>query len=640
MKQLPKLIPALLLSIFLCIPSALAVFYYTQPMEDASYDLSLAPEDGHEWEGDKGWTVYTNEEGAVTELTADGAGGYLGLGYPGQTFYYSRTLTEELDSPMIQIGTVNQTVSIFLNDALIYTDCPEQDNRIGYLELSTLAFDRSEAITVSLPPDYLGQTLTIAQSSPTLSETQKDTVTVWPCNVRLYCGYAYESGLIAAAAKTMLPAVLLFSLELFLLAAFIWNASVGNFSLRLPVFALAVLFQICSILSKADFFYRYAGEISFDLTWLCFYLSVGTLLLFLALLTRYLRPLFLVCAALQWCASLFSLLIQTGMLLEYGDWYVFFMELPKIIGFFTLLTAVAAAFFLWKHGSRFFRHMSQAALILIIGYALFLIVSIPFSPDYVSSVFSRLGGELTGNLPNFTLKLVWNLCLISGLSAIVLELLEQETERRTELAILSVKNELAVESYENLRLQSEEVMMLKHDTIKHYSLLRTMAAESPQRLADYLDELIGQAENVRPVVASRNRILNILINGKLNNAAEKGISTEIIRSDAPEELPLTDAELCCLVVNILDNAINAASDSETVKPYIKLDFHCKDQHFVFSCENSRTDAADKDKKTPTPKHGYGLKIIRQIMSRWGDNMISVEESETVYRITVIIPLSS
>ncbi|MDD6572434.1 MAG: GHKL domain-containing protein [Thermoflexaceae bacterium] len=638
MKQFPKLTAALLLSILVCLPSAFAVFYYTQPMEDASYDLSLFPEDGQEWEGNKGWTVYTNESGTITELAPNGGGGYLGLQYPGQTFYYSRTLTEELDSPMIQIGTVNQTVSIFLNDSMIYTDCPELDNRIGYLELPMLAYDRAEAVTVSLPPDYLGQTLTIAQSSPIYSDTESNTLTVWPCGVRLYCGYAYESGLIASAAKTMLPIVLMFALELFLLAAFIWNASVGNFSFRIPVFVLAIFFQICSILSKADFFSRYVGISSFDLTWLCFHLSVGTLLLFLALYTKQLRPLFLFCAVLQWCASLISLATQMGMILEYGDGYVFFMELPKIIGFFALLITLAGAFFLWKQGNRFFCHLSQAALIIITCYALFLVIGSPFFPDYVSSVFSRLKGELTGNLPNFSLRLIWNLCLISSLAAIVLELLEKETERRTELAVLSAKNQLAVESYENLCRQSEEVMMIRHDTMKHYSLLRTMAEESPKRLSGYLDELIGQIENIRPVVASQNQILNILINGKLNTAASKGISTEIVRSEAPEKLPLTDSELCCLVVNILDNAISAASVSK--KPYIRLDFHCKDQHFVFSCENSMPDADERNIKTPSPEHGYGLKIIRQIMNRWGDNMMSIEEAENVYQITIVLPLSS
>ena len=167
MKRLPKLITAFLISILLCIPSALAVFYYTRPMEDASYDLSLVSgEDGEDWEGSKGWMVYTNEAGKRKELTPDGFGGYLGLDQPGQTFYFSRLLNEKLESPTIQLGTVDRTVSVFLDDTLLYTDCPKQDNRIGYLKLPMLEWDRTDKVVISLPPDYRGRTLTIAQSTP------------------------------------------------------------------------------------------------------------------------------------------------------------------------------------------------------------------------------------------------------------------------------------------------------------------------------------------------------------------------------------------------------------------------------------------------------------------------------------------
>lgn len=638
-KKIEKTLLAVLVSIVLCIPSALVIFYFTKPMEDKSYNLSLIAEDGQEWEGEKGWTVYTDEKGKKNKLASDGSGGYSGLDYLGQTFYFSRKLTEELDSPTLTIGAVNRTVSVFLDDDLIYTDCPELDNRIGYLTLPMLDYDREDPVKVSLPPDYLGRTLTIAQASPEFSEKQNGDTTVFPCRVRLYCGYAYESSLIASTAKIMLPAVLLFALELFLLAVFIWNVSRKNFIIQLPVFALAVFFQICSILSEADFFYQYFGTPSIDPTWLFFHLSVGALLLFLTLYARSLRPLFLVATTIQWISIILYFISQSGLFLEYGYWYVFLGNLPQFTGFITLFAALTGSFWLWRKEDRFFRRMSHNALFLIIGYALFLVVTISFSPDYVTNFFAGIMSDIRMLLPNFSLKLIWDLCLFSSLIAVIANLLEQETEYRTELAILDTKNKLAVESYENLRLQSEEVHMLRHDTMKHYSLLRTMAKDTPERVGDYLDELIEQVENVRPVVSSKNQILNILLNGKLNVASAEGISTEIIRSDAPEKLPLSDKELCCLVANILDNAINAASDPETGTPYIKLDFHCKEQHFVFSCTNSMPEN-HRDKKTPTPEHGYGLKIIRQIMSRFGDNMLSIEQTKTVYKITVVLPLTS
>ena len=83
-------------------------------------------------------------------------------------------------------------------------------------------------------------------------------------------------------------------------------------------------------------------------------------------------------------------------------------------------------------------------------------------------------------------------------------------------------------------------MMLHHDIAKHLTFLRQ--STSDKATATYLDELIGQQQDVSPVVQSRNRTLDILLNAKLGEAAEKGIAVEILQADAPESLPLTDAE--------------------------------------------------------------------------------------------------
>ena len=180
--------------------------------------------------------------------------------------------------------------------------------------------------------------------------------------------------------------------------------------------------------------------------------------------------------------------------------------------------------------------------------------------------------------------------------------------------------------------------MLRHDMNRHFTILRKMAEQTPDKISGYLDEMLEHTQDIRPVVTSGNQMLDIIINGKLNTAAEKGISTEIIRAQAPKELPLKDTELCSLIMNILDNAIHAASDSATETPYIKLDFHCKEQHFIFSCENSMSPNVCKQKKISMRGHGYGLKIIRKIMEQWGD-MISISQDKTHFKISVVIPLS-
>lgn len=647
--MIPKIFLSALLALILCAVSAIAVFCYTQPMEDKSYNLSLLAEDGQEWEGEKGWSVYSDQQGKRKNLIPDGFGGYGGLDYAGQTFYFSREMTETLDSPTLRIGVANRSISVFLDDTLIYTDCPEADNRIGYLELPMLEFDKSEPVVVSLPLDYVGHTLTIAQSTPLYSEKQNGDDTVYPCEVTLYCGYSYESSLISDTSRTMIPAALLFALESLLLIAFVWNSTLGKTVLTLPALALAVLFQMCGILAQAPFFYQYFNALPIDLVWLSFHLSVGALLIFITIKSTMLRPLLIGITILQWCSIALYCIVQCTSLLEYGDLYIFIKDLPQYIGFASMLAVLVCSFLQWKNGSRFFRRYSQASLIITAIYTVFLLISIPVFSKYPAYIFNLLCSDIQIFLPNFTLKMIWNLCLFSGVIAIIIELVEKESTRRTENAVLSARNELAMESYENLCRQSEEVMMLRHDTMKHYALLHTMAQENPEQLPDYLEELIGQIKEIRPVIQSGNKMLDIIINGKLGIAADKGIRVEIIRSQAPEKLPLTDAQLCSLITNILDNAITAASSCDAKKPYIKLDFHCKNNNFVFLCENTmkaygqppekspRRKDGQGQQKIPMTEHGYGLKIIRRIMKNF-DDMISIETDRNVFKISIIIPL--
>lgn len=638
MKQLSKIFVSVFFSLILCAIFTLTVFYYTHPMEDKSYNLSLMSEDGEDSVEEKGWTVYTDKQGVRKNLTPDGIGGYAGLDYAGQTFYFSRELTEELESPTLQIGVANRSVSVFLDDTLIYTDYPELDNRIGYLELPIQEYDRADPVKLSLPRDYRGHTLTIAQSSPIFSEKQSYDETVYPCEVTLYCGYSYESGLIAQTATTMIPAVLLFALELILLLSFIWNAFSGNIYPALPVLALTAFFQMCSILANADFFYQYLGTFPINLISLSFYLSIGTLLAFLAIYARPLRLLFFVLTLLHWVSTLFYSLIQWKNLIPYGDTYLFFINLPQITGFIALVTVLICTIALARRRNLFFSYLCRAAWVISAGYIIFLLISIPVIPEYASGVFSRIAMEISMRLPNFSLKLMWYICLLSTLFAAVTDLREKDASRRAEITILTAKNNLALESYENLKQQTEETMMLRHDMNRHFTILRKMAEQTPDKISGYLDEMLEQTQNIRPVVTSGNQMLDIIINGKLNAAAEKGISTEIIRTQAPKELPLKDTELCSLIMNILDNAIHGACDSMADTPYMKLDFHCKGQHFIFSCENSRSAKFSAHKKTPMPKHGYGLKIIHKIMEPLGD-MVSITEDENSYKISVIIPLS-
>ena len=190
-----------------------------------------------------------------------------------------------------------------------------------------------------------------------------------------------------------------------------------------------------------------------------------------------------------------------------------------------------------------------------------------------------------------------------------------------------------MQHYESLRAQNEQVMMLLHDMNKHYSMLRQMSGEeSVQR---YLDELLVQNASIRPVVRSGNAMLDVIINGKLTQAINAGVRIELVRTNAPASLPLSDTELCSLMMNLMDNAVDGVLGSGAQHPFIRLDMHMKNGFFVFSLENSAK--KPETPKTPAPGHGLGLKIIRQIVERC-NGLLEMEQGEDSYRVTLALPL--
>ena len=216
-----------------------------------------------------------------------------------------------------------------------------------------------------------------------------------------------------------------------------------------------------------------------------------------------------------------------------------------------------------------------------------------------------------------------------------------------EKRLLEQQQEVALEGYESLRRQHEEVMMLRHDMLRHFHTLQEMSSE--EKVSDYLTDLIGQNEKIRTVVQSGNEMLDIMLNGKLTAAMDAGIKVEIVKAEAPEKLPLRDADLCSLVMNILDNALAAASDKEVLEPFIRLNIHVKGNFLAIVCENAANMKKLKQEtkqrmsshpyvKETVPKHGLGLKIIRSIIERY-DGGIGMNYDVNYYRIRVILPLS-
>ena len=609
---------AVILTLTLCLMFGALLLSCMRPMENRAYDLSLhftseAVPEG--WVYDqKGWTVFTQEGDTVTGLAPNGFGGFDRLDELGQTFYFSRVLSEDVDSPTLRLDTGNSAVTVFLDGAVLYTDCPELDNRIGYLRLPTLEWYREEPVLVTLPQNYAGKMLTVAQSSdPSGGELQEPVMTVWPCAVTLYCGYAYESALVAESFQAAVPAALAFAAGTLLLTLFTAQTFRGKPDFGTLCGALLAFFWLARRLDLSLLPNVPLGPLPVDAAGLARELSLTLLLVFLASrLTGWRRVVICLCAGVQGITVAVYVAMQIM-----GQLTLYFALTVPAISLAGLVAALACGVLEWKR-NWFYRVFCPLTAAGAIAYA----------------VFGRW--EFSGNvlgIPGLLLYPLAGIMTAAALATALAEAVRRETARRTEARLLAQRNELAQDSYKALRRQNEQVMMLRHDMMKHFQVLRQTVTD--EKSAAYLDELIGENEKIRPVVQSGNEMLDVILNGKLSAAADAGIAVEIARMKAPDKLPLTDAELCSLVMNLLDNAVEGASAPGVERPFIKLDFCVKEHFFSISCENSTT--MEHIQKETAPGRGLGLKIIKQIVARY-DDLLETEYGTDYYCVKMAIPL--
>ncbi len=207
--------------------------------------------------------------------------------------------------------------------------------------------------------------------------------------------------------------------------------------------------------------------------------------------------------------------------------------------------------------------------------------------------------------------------------------------------IAAYQRELIDTHYREVDNMYRQMRGWRHDYRNHIQAMKVMAANGNlPGLQRYLDMLDVDLNTVDTVVKTGNAMADAILNSKISLAKARDIP---VRCDAhiPVKLKMSDLDLCCILGNLFDNAIEASAKLNPEKRLIRVYMDMKGSQLYISFTNFT--AGEKMQKsgglfrtTKGEGHGFGLVRIDAIVQRL-DGYISRNSEDGAFTTEILIP---
>ena len=229
------------------------------------------------------------------------------------------------------------------------------------------------------------------------------------------------------------------------------------------------------------------------------------------------------------------------------------------------------------------------------------------------------------------------LLLAAGLALIVRRLINRSAEKR----VAAYQNELMERHYREVENMYRQMRGWRHDYHNHLQAMKAYVKMGEyDRLEEYLGLLEQDLDHVNQLIETGNVNLDAILNSKISLAQKNGIEIDY-QAKCPETLAVSDIDLCALIGNLLDNAVESCEKLTTEKPFIRLYIGALKKQLYISVSNATNETVRKmDSEYISKKrgnHGHGLKRINLVVEKYG-GYINRQNEPGVFVTEVMLPL--
>lgn len=207
--------------------------------------------------------------------------------------------------------------------------------------------------------------------------------------------------------------------------------------------------------------------------------------------------------------------------------------------------------------------------------------------------------------------------------------------------IAAYQRELIETHYREVENMYRQIRGWRHDYRNHIQMMKVLAANGDMdALKAYLDELDTDLNTVDTVVKTGNPMADAILNSKISLARSRNIPTQV-DAHIPVKLKMSELDLCCIIGNLFDNAMEASMALPKEKRMIRVYMDMKGTQLYISFTNftaaKKLSKVGKGFKTSKGEgHGFGLVRIDDIVSRY-DGYLSRNSEDGAFTTEILIP---
>lgn len=208
-----------------------------------------------------------------------------------------------------------------------------------------------------------------------------------------------------------------------------------------------------------------------------------------------------------------------------------------------------------------------------------------------------------------------------------------------EIEITNQKSDLLMKYYENVKIQEQENSIFRHDLKNHLSVIKN---RTPKDVSTYVEDILSHINRDNIRFYSYNKILEALINDKIDHAKKNNIELNVKCDDTNIDV-LSDYDLVTILSNLIDNAIDATNEVLSEERKISLRIKEVKNNLVIKIKNPFNGEIKYSKEglrsTKEGHTGLGLKSIKSVVNKY-QGEIKIDADHNLFSVLLIIPFHS